>query len=447
MFSSPAEAMEIETSTETHPSTPNTSTTHIINIPSVLQDTPQPTQDAPMNSGTQEMPDASSAAATQEPSTQAEEATSEPSPPSTALHFTSDFTPTGRITMVSKSYHDSSQSTLREFTLQHGEAQKTIWHISFLAWPDHSVPKTLESRNELMNLIRFARQKNNDVFTTPSPTAEDSVLSTETESPSASSPVIATANQNPIVVHCSAGCGRTGTYMALEHLLSELHEGSLPERDSPQPSPSPDTVPNTNPHIPSTTVQTANQDGIKSPAKSHPDPINATVQTLRDQRMIMVQTSDQFQLLYTMIKTEFIKRRQALHEAAKEEQKRCELEAEENRRKAALSDAVASSASTHASTEKKINGKGEPLAKAQKRGLGFRNALLRTISGRKAPVVDESSKATPAQNGGGSQELPTSTSSQRSVPEGEGSGSDSAIPSSITDAGTAAPDTTKVASV
>ncbi|KAG9250527.1 protein-tyrosine phosphatase 2 [Emericellopsis atlantica] len=127
----------------------------------------------------------------------------------------------------------------------HVEGEKeprTIWHFWYRSWPDFGVPADddLDSFFELMRLSR------------------------EHSSPN-----------GPRVIHCSAGVGRTGTFIALEHLLRELDVGAL--YDPPV-------------------------DGNASSQPSKPDLIYDTVQELREQRKGMVQSDIQYRFLYQVLR-------------------------------------------------------------------------------------------------------------------------------------------------
>lgn len=72
---------------------------------------------------------------------------------------------------------------------------RTVWHFLYKKWPDFGVP-ALEDLESFFTLMRLSREKNAD------PT-------------------------NPRIVHCSAGVGRSGTFIALEHLMREMDAGVL----------------------------------------------------------------------------------------------------------------------------------------------------------------------------------------------------------------------------
>lgn len=71
--------------------------------------------------------------------------------------------------------------TVRHLTIQHQQECRSVKHILFSAWPDHQTP---ESAGPLLRLVA------------------------EVETPET------TASSGPIVVHCSAGIGRTGCFIA-----------------------------------------------------------------------------------------------------------------------------------------------------------------------------------------------------------------------------------------
>lgn len=133
------------------------------------------------------------------------------------------------------------KTTVREMTLTCKGSEKKIWHLCFQAWPDFGVPQDAD-RNALLNLIKLSREKNLGWL-------------------------------NPRVIHCSAGVGRSGTFIALEFLLDELDHGRFDDL-----------------------------------ATSDDDPIFDTVNKLREQRMTMVQSDIQYAFLYESLANAFRQR-------------------------------------------------------------------------------------------------------------------------------------------
>lgn len=139
--------------------------------------------------------------------------------------------------LTSMSHNEDARTQVREIDMaaDDGENSKKIWHLLFAGWPDFSVPEGAD-KMAMMKLVDMSRSKNGDNST------------------------------NPRIVHCSAGIGRTGTFIALDWLMQELKEGSL------------DDVP------------------------ENDDPIVRIVEQLREQRAGMVQSKSQFVFIYDVLR-------------------------------------------------------------------------------------------------------------------------------------------------
>ncbi|KAG6062665.1 hypothetical protein E4U32_002103 [Claviceps aff. humidiphila group G2b] len=120
-----------------------------------------------------------------------------------------------------------------------GEAQpRVIWHLLYTRWPDFGVP-TIDDMESFLKLMRLSRDHNQASY--------------------------------PRIVHCSAGVGRTGTFISLEHLMRELESGTFTHLDHPD-------------------------------HKQAPDLIYDTVDQLRQQRLSMVQSDVQYRFLYDVLR-------------------------------------------------------------------------------------------------------------------------------------------------
>ncbi|PAA77894.1 hypothetical protein BOX15_Mlig029219g2 [Macrostomum lignano] len=91
--------------------------------------------------------------------------------------------------------HDYTLTKLEVSHSARKEPPRLVYHFQYLAWPDHSVPTDptsiltlLRDMNQLVDRIRAGKPR-------PGP---------------------------PIVVHCSAGIGRTGTFIVLDILINQL---------------------------------------------------------------------------------------------------------------------------------------------------------------------------------------------------------------------------------
>jgi len=115
--------------------------------------------------------------------------------------------------------------------------EKLVWHFLYPSWPDFGAlaEKNVDSIIQLMTL---SREKNGKA-------------------------------ENARIVHCSAGVGRTGTFVALEFLIGELHGGAWEGLDKSAPG---------------------------------RDPVYDTVNQLREQRRTMVQAFEQYAFLYEVLR-------------------------------------------------------------------------------------------------------------------------------------------------
>ena len=84
--------------------------------------------------------------------------------------------------------------TVREFSVVHQmtRQERTVTQLHYTSWPDFDVPR--ENPIGILKFIRKVRQVQETVPTTP------------------------------ILVHCSAGCGRTGTFIAIAAMLEMLEK-------------------------------------------------------------------------------------------------------------------------------------------------------------------------------------------------------------------------------
>ncbi|KAJ3414971.1 hypothetical protein HDV05_005802 [Chytridiales sp. JEL 0842] len=144
---------------------------------------------------------------------------------------------------------------------------RTVWHVHYLEWPDHKS----SNANSVLSVIDIAR-------------------SLQRANPKA----------GPMVVHCSAGCGRTGTFCTIDSVLEQLESGLLLE-----PSPTlPQSIENgsSSPKTPSEPIELP----PGADESDREDPIFLTVLKLRMQRINMVQTLEQFAFCYEAVVTRMI---------------------------------------------------------------------------------------------------------------------------------------------
>ncbi|THC99038.1 hypothetical protein EYZ11_001512 [Aspergillus tanneri] len=140
----------------------------------------------------------------------------------------------GQVSLLETTWDEGSRSEVRKLLLTLGDESKIVWHFLFAGWADYSKPEG-EDRDALLQLIKLSASK--------------------------------CPQDSPRIVHCSAGVGRTGTFIALDHLLLELESGQL--------------------------SQVTDEDT---------DPVFETVNQMREQRMMMVYNEMQLQFIYEVLR-------------------------------------------------------------------------------------------------------------------------------------------------
>eukprot|EP00095_Tigriopus_kingsejongensis_P004279 maker-scaffold555_size137745-snap-gene-0.21 protein:Tk04279 transcript:maker-scaffold555_size137745-snap-gene-0.21-mRNA-1 annotation:"receptor-type tyrosine-protein phosphatase eta" len=90
-----------------------------------------------------------------------------------------------QVSVLSKCH--SPDWNISEFSLIRGDQERTLKHFHFTSWPDFGVP---EPPQTLVHFVRIFRESIGTIV-------------------------------DPIVVHCSAGVGRSGTFIALDRILQQ----------------------------------------------------------------------------------------------------------------------------------------------------------------------------------------------------------------------------------
>ncbi|CAB1334491.1 unnamed protein product [Coregonus sp. 'balchen'] len=143
-----------------------------------------------------------------------------------------DFKDVGPYVVTNVSERDATDYKIRIMEispLDQSDSVRTIWHYQYLSWPDHGVPE------EPGGVLSFLTQVN----------------AKQDEFPDA----------GPMIIHCSAGIGRTGTIVVIDMIIE--------------------------------TINTKGQDCDIDIQKS--------IQMVRDQRSGMVQTEAQYKFIYLAV--------------------------------------------------------------------------------------------------------------------------------------------------
>ncbi|XP_074920814.1 receptor-type tyrosine-protein phosphatase V-like [Chelonoidis abingdonii] len=100
----------------------------------------------------------------------------------------------GHIHVDLLSQSSADEWTMRTFKLWHEDLreERHVTHLHYTAWPDHGIPESTASLMAFLDLARGHMQK--------------------------------AKGSGPTLVHCSAGVGRSGTFIALDRLLQQLKQ-------------------------------------------------------------------------------------------------------------------------------------------------------------------------------------------------------------------------------
>ncbi|XP_031734712.1 receptor-type tyrosine-protein phosphatase O [Anarrhichthys ocellatus] len=106
--------------------------------------------------------------------------------------FTDEPVMYGEISVEMLSESESPEWTIRKFRLGYADESQDVLHLNYTSWPDHGVP-TVNAIESILQFVHIVRQQAN-------------------------------RTRDPVIVHCSAGVGRTGTFMALDRLMQHIRE-------------------------------------------------------------------------------------------------------------------------------------------------------------------------------------------------------------------------------
>ncbi|KAI0973725.1 protein-tyrosine phosphatase-like protein [Xylaria arbuscula] len=169
-----------------------------------------------------------------------------------------------RVECVSLEERQGGAIQMRKLNLHvEGRGDSTVWHLLYRRWPDFGVPN-VDDQDSFFELMKLSRDLN---------------VNTD----------------NPRIIHCSAGVGRTGTFIALETLMRDVNEGAMDDVD-----------PSLN----------GDED----------DPIFRTVNTLREQRRTMVQADSQYAFIYKVLRRQWLEKHGLLDDATDNERASKRLE-------------------------------------------------------------------------------------------------------------------------
>ncbi|XP_041452819.1 receptor-type tyrosine-protein phosphatase beta-like [Lytechinus variegatus] len=112
-------------------------------------------------------------------------------------YWPADYNPVtyGSIQVSLQAIQQYDHWVIREFSVAQGNEIRKLTQYHFMSWPDHGVPDQTITMLDFVRTVREAIRKG--------------------------------ASEQPIVAHCSAGVGRTGTYIALDRLMQAMQENDF----------------------------------------------------------------------------------------------------------------------------------------------------------------------------------------------------------------------------
>ncbi|KAG0370047.1 Tyrosine-protein phosphatase non-receptor type 6 [Gamsiella multidivaricata] len=167
------------------------------------------------------------------------------------------------------------------------DEKRQVLLVHYQGWPDHGVPSKTNDLRDILYKIRGWK-------------AEQRQSGHKTN----------LMDFGPIVVHCSAGCGRTGTFCVIDTILSVLEHIQYPYLASPPGG----YIPNAIESQTSSQVQEQaqrqeqeqgqgqGQQGEVYDWQSDRDIIYETLTFFRQERMLMVQTAAQYGFCYSTVR-------------------------------------------------------------------------------------------------------------------------------------------------
>ena len=122
----------------------------------------------------------------------------------------------GNFVVTNSSEESSKDYTLRLFMVKKKDApeeeQREIFHFHFLGWPDHGTP---EDPGSVLNFLHDVNLKQESFG------KRDAICELYFVH------VLFSDSAGPIIVHCSAGIGRTGTFIVIDMIIDQIRTCGL----------------------------------------------------------------------------------------------------------------------------------------------------------------------------------------------------------------------------
>ncbi|KAI0454458.1 hypothetical protein F5B21DRAFT_514716 [Xylaria acuta] len=215
---------------------------------------------------------------------------------------------------------DTHYVIIRKFALSHAahpfEPMREITHLHYPSWPDFGTPA---QPSHLLAVVELANVMQRSALPVDSKAVAALVTAEHPSTMSWSDEPESEARARPLLVHCSAGCGRTGTFCTVDSVIDMLKRQRLASSakrvrkdiDGDVAMGDRATSPKKAKHGDWPEELSGNFKGVDAGwvGETGLDLIEATVEDFRKQRLSMVQSLRQFVLCYESI-TEWVWRLQ-----------------------------------------------------------------------------------------------------------------------------------------
>jgi tyrosine-protein phosphatase 2/3 len=216
-------------------------------------------------------------------------------PAASKRHSTGPQVPLAQLDTKEEKGGDQPYVIVRKFTLRHEkhpfESMREITQLQYTNWPDFGAPA---HPAHLLGLVEQC----------------DAVVRSTTTRTHSNEPE--PTNKRPVLVHCSAGCGRTGTFCTVDSVIDMLkrqrisrlqRETSPMDVDGPRRSMSINKKEGGSFFPPQQSSSSSNENSIDGNwvYRDDQDLVEKTVEDFRRQRLSMVQSLRQYVLCYESI--------------------------------------------------------------------------------------------------------------------------------------------------
>ena len=237
--------------------------------------------------------------------------------PSVHRHMTKSQNPGVPLAPISSSSKDEKTDNneqpfviVRKFTISHDrfpfEPMREITQLQYSSWPDFGAPA------HPAHLLGLVEQTN-------------AVVRATSSVPRAG--ILEDSSERPVLVHCSAGCGRTGTFCTVDSVIDMIKRQRI-DRDSPREN-TPMDIDSTPPHKKPSRSDAERNDAMRRGSNggffaSYQEPqgadswatrddvdlVEKTVEDFRHQRISMVQSLRQYVLCYESVMEWMVEQRE-----------------------------------------------------------------------------------------------------------------------------------------